>query len=240
MVIDHHADDVARLHQTHPDLSLPTTELLGFSPLIPSKPPTDDYVDCTLNKINQTISSWQLAIAHEQRTMTPPTAKLLPPKLEPSQHQLTPTSAIPEVTQSDFPVMASLPRCNADNHPQPQPVLSLQDTFVLQLKVLKKLNQVCNAIHQVLDCHITALACPPTTMTPSCITLTCMQPATSSKPSCPSVFLEPTPKLVPLKPCSAPVWEKTTIYIHPIPAKPPYCNPCRHLALIQTNWMRPP
>jgi len=239
-VVDRHADEVARLHQTHPDLSLPTTKPLGFSPLIPSKPAADDYVDSTLDKINQTISSWQSAIARERRTTTPPTAKLLPPKPEPSQHQLTPTSAIPDVTQPDFPVMASSPRCDADSHPQPQPLLSLQDTFVLQLKVLEKPNQVRNAIHQVLDRHIPALACPSTNMTPSCITPTCTQPATSSKPSCPSVLLEPTPKLVPSKPRSALVWKKTTIYVHPIPAKPPYCNPCRHLAPIQTARMRPP
>jgi len=240
-VADRHDDDVARPYQTHPDLSPPTTEPLGVSPLLPSQPDADDYVDGTLDEINKTISSWQPAIARARWQSTMPTATLLPPKPEPSQHQLPPTSTIPNVIQSDFPVTAASSRGAADDHPQPQPALSLQDIFVLQLKVLEKLNEVCNAIHQVLNRHLKTLARPPTTMTPSCITPTCMPPATSPKPSCHSAFLELTPKNVPLKPHSAPVWNKYTIHNHPIPAKPPYRHPCHHLAPIQTkDWMRPP
>jgi len=240
-VVDRHNDDVDRPHQTHPDLSLPTPEPLGSSPLLRSTPAADDSVDRNLDKINQTTNRWQPAIARERLTTTLPIATLLPPKSELLQHQLTPTSMVPEKTQSDFPVMAASSRCDADDHPQPQPALSLQDTFVLQLKVLRKINQVLHAIHQVLDRHFNALPCPPTTMTPSSIKPTCMPPTTSSKTSGRSVFLESTLKITLVKPRNDSVWEKPTIYVHPIPAKPPYRHPCRHLTLIQTkDQMRPP
>jgi len=106
-VVDRHDNDVARPHQTHPDLSLPTPEPLGSPPLLRSTPAADDSVDRTLEKINQTIKSWQPAIARERLTTTLPMITLLPPQPELLQNQFTPTSTVPDTTQSDFPDMAA-------------------------------------------------------------------------------------------------------------------------------------
>jgi len=165
-------------------------------------------------------------------------ANSLPPPLSPMW---------PNVTQylQDFAKIESpIDQLNDDNRPKPhdvQPSLSLQDTFVLQLKVMKKLNTMFDKLNKKLDHYLTALTCPPTNLNTCCIMHACMTPATILNLPCPSLFLEPIPVLVSLKPHTALVSTKIIPYVNPIPATPPYSHEHCHLVMIQTkDQMHPP
>jgi len=246
-VVDHHDDDDdQQLHQTHPDLSPTQNKPNSIPQFLSPQPTTDNYVDHTLNKINKMMCSWPSAIACKQWMMTLPMATPLPPTQVPFPSQLSPNSTIPDSTQQDFTATESSITWHSNNgQPQPhdvqQPLLSLQDMFVFQLKVVEKLNQACNEINNILDLYLTTLTHPPTNLNPCHITPTCTTPATISNLDCPSLLPEPTPALVHQKPHTAPVWNKIIIYMNPILAKPPFSHDCHHQAPIQTkDQMQPP
>jgi len=56
-VINCHDDAVRQLHKTRPDLLLPSQNDPNIVPLSP-QPTTDDYVNRTLDKIEQMMCSW--------------------------------------------------------------------------------------------------------------------------------------------------------------------------------------
>jgi len=157
VIIQHDDDTKQPPHQTHPHLPPTQKEPNSTPQFLSPQPTTDDSVNSTLDKINKMMSSWLLAIDHEPWMMTMPTAT--PPPLTPAQvpSQLPPNSTIPEVTHHLHNVISlesSINCCDDDNRPKPHdvhPLLSLQDTFDLQLQVLEKINKVCDGLNNLLD-----------------------------------------------------------------------------------------
>jgi len=244
-VVDRHDDDADRPpHLTRPDL-FTWNESTSFSQ-VPSLQ-TDDYVDRTLEKINKMISSWhplpRERLHQPQWPTTMTTATPITETLETVLSQTLPNSTIPAVTRNipEFPTESSINRRDDNDRPQPlngQPSLSLQETFDLQLKVLVKINTVCDALTNLLDRYTTALLRPQTN--PCRTSPARTTPVTISTLPRLSCLMEPTPTFVPLKPRIALI-SKITPYVNHIPAKPPYSRDRRHPAPIRTkDRMRPP
>jgi len=235
-------DDAARPRQTHPNPSPHPKVPISIPPFLPSQSTDGDYVDRTLAKIDKIMRSWPAAIARERWMLTMPTTTQHPPPPEPYPDQLAPSSTIPDITQMDFPALASSDGNDSADRSRTQdvPSLSLQDTFVLQLKVLDKLNLVCDGIGKLLDRCLTARTRPPTHLIPCQTTPKCTTPATITTSYRPSLFPDLTPKLLP-QPRTTPAWKKLITNVNLIPAKPPYRHVCCHLAPTRTkDRMRPP
>jgi len=132
----------------------------------------------------------------------------------------------PLVADCPAPTATSIDRL-VDDRPQPydtqRPLLSLQDTMVLQLQVMEKLNMAFTTIHNILDLYRITTAHPLPNLNPCNIASTRVTNVTTATFPCSPLFSKLNPALVPPTIRTALFLQKIVTFPNPpIPAKPPY------------------